>query len=273
MDALGHDVAPPMEGRASQGKVTAPHQAWGAKDMTQTTTSRPLRAVALTAAIAMTAAACNTTGAGMGPGGRPTAEQVRNERVAQGAGVGCAGGAVAGALLGALVSRNRGQGALMGAAAGCAVGGVAGASYGSYVDARAQSFANAQDRYAALVSGAEGSLRQARRYNATIRDEVASQQRRVGELNARLRANQISQAEYRQQTVSASTTLREMRQQVADLNKTIADVSQDIASMRGSVSSVADLSAKRAALIEERAALNTMISQLSNTAEQGELAS
>jgi hypothetical protein len=208
---------------------------------------------------------CASTGAG--PNGRPTEDQVRGERIAQGAGMGCAGGAVAGALIGlALGGRNSGQSALIGAAAGCATGAVAGAVYGDYVDARSRQYANAQDRYRALVNGAESDLRKYRAYNAKTQQEVAQLRSQVAAMAAGVRSAQVSEAAYQQQVSEARSKLAEMRQRAQQLDKAIAEVGEDVNGMRSSVASTAELQAKRAGLIDERQKLVALINGLNSVA-------
>lgn len=208
-------------------------------------------------------AGCASTGSG--PGGRPTAEEVRGERVAQGAGMGCAGGAVAGALIGLALGGNNGaRNALIGAAAGCATGAVAGAMYGDYVDARARQYANAQDRYIALSAAAEKDLKNFQAYNAKTQVEVTQLRTNVAAMQAGVRSGQITADAYRQEVSQLNAKIAEMKQRAQQLTVAINDVGQDASAMQSAVGSTAELTLKRKALMQERQKLLAMIDTLSS---------
>ena len=227
------------------------------------------RAATTTVVAAILVTGCASTGAG--PNGRPTADQVRNERVAQGAGVGCVGGAVVGALIGlASGGNNGGRNALIGAAAGCATGAIAGAVYGDYVDARSRQYANAQDRYSALVAGAESDLAKYRSYNAQAQRDVSQLRSQISTMQAGVRSAQVSQAAYQQQVSQAQAKLSELRQRSKELTKAIAEVGEDVNGMRNAVGSTADLQRKRAGLVQEQQKLKSLIASLQGAAGGGD---
>ena len=210
------------------------------------------KALPISIATSLLLAGCASTGTG--PGGKPTAEQVRNERVAQGAGVGCVGGALAGALIG-LAAGGSGRHALVGAAAGCAAGAVAGAVYGDYVDARAQSYANAQDRYNALAKAANSDIQKSRAYNAKARSEVSQLRSEIASLQVRVRNGSATQAEYQQKVAEAQSKASELRDRAQELRKAANLAAQD------------NLQAQKAAFEQEARQLETMAADVGKQAQ------
>jgi hypothetical protein len=163
---------------------------------------------------------------------------------------GAAAGAVLGGVLGALVSRDRAQGAVIGAAAGAALGG--GAGY--YIATRNERFATREEAANARITAARREANDLAR-TASVAERVTRENRaRIGELDRRYRAGQITAAQYRQETASMREDLSNMRNAARKAGEVSVAMAGDAGSSDAALRAQANRAAEAQRTLERSAA-------------------
>lgn len=122
---------------------------------------------------------------------------------------------VLGALAGAAVSNNRAQGALIGGGLGAAGGAAAGAAVAS----NAQTQANQEAALRAVINRANSDAQSFRGFAAAAQAVSAEARQKIGMLNSRYRAGQITEAQFRSETQVYQRDLNAMRTLINDGNR------------------------------------------------------
>ncbi len=197
---------------------------------------RTWRRLARTATILLMAglAACAQTGRMVEPGLTPQQQALRSgvgqhakldyePKVRTGATM--AEGAVVvgilGALLGAAVSGNRAQGALIGGALGAAGGAAGGAALAN----NAQNKANREAALKEAIGRADKDARSFQAYASAARAVAASAQVAIADLDRRYRARQITTEQFRSQAAIYRRDLQAMQSLAADAERARAAMS------------------------------------------------
>jgi hypothetical protein len=153
-------------------------------------------------------------------------------------------------VLGALVSRDRAQGAVIGAAAGAALGG--GAGY--YIATRNERFATREEAANARITAARREANDLAR-TASVAERVTRENRaRIGELDRRYRAGQITAAQYRQETAAMREDLSNMRNAARKAGEVSVAMAGDAGSSDAALRAQANRAAEAQRTLERSAA-------------------
>ncbi len=178
----------------------------------------------------------------------------------EGGAAGAAGGALIGAGAGALLSKNKSQGALIGGAAGAAAGGVAGATYGNIVAQKKEGYARTEDSLDARLRGTRREIEQRHTFNNGLKYEVARHEQRLAQLRAggRTAGLAVEQFELRSTLVKREDELgRDARswQEAIDAHKAALERYRSDPRASALRSDIAALSQEGAELEKQRRAL------------------
>ena len=135
-------------------------------------------------------------------------DQARTEGTLIGAGAGAAVGAGLGYLIGG------GRGAAIGAGVGAAVGGASGYVYADRVARRHEALRGRENDLDARITFAQGVNADTRQYNQRLRQEVADLEPKIANLEARMRAQQVTQRELADQRQALSARVNEAKRQL-----------------------------------------------------------
>jgi hypothetical protein len=222
-----------------------------------------LRAVALVAASGILLSGCASGAGSYDAGLSPAQNQLRqsNARFNQTVGEGAAAGALLGGIAGlALGGRNRGQAALIGVAAGGALG--AGAGYAVARNNLNRSSTEAQFNDAIQQASADAdAFRLSAQSSRQVADEAVLEASR---LNKRLRAGQITEAQYRAGLARYQADRDFMDKQISEAQKSVAMSRQNaqVASStdRGQFTrAAADVDASRLQIQQDKARLSRLL--------------
>jgi hypothetical protein len=228
-----------------------------------------LRAIAALLAAVMGLGACASSMGGESLTPSQRARRDRTERYNETMGTGIAAGAIAGAVLGALLgattsnSRDRGNAMAAGAGLGLVAGAALGGGAGYYIAER-------NERYASREQGAQARLEAAQREGAdlartaALADQVATEnERRIADLNRRVRAGQADAAALRREAATARADLDLMRRGEAQAQRVET-------AMRGDAAQTGDrrLAAEADRVATSRAQLRDSADRLSRALQQ-----
>jgi outer membrane lipoprotein SlyB len=185
-------------------------------------------------------------------------DTVRKDRQIQGAVTGCLTGGILGGVIKA-VTGGSSQDVVKTAAVGCIVGGVVGAAWGSYVDARAQEYANQQELVAKLTAAAREDVARYQRTNAALRKLIDEERARTGKAGDK--KAKVKQAIARSEEAAAArkATIRQLEAKLAEVDDNIKTIEADQAELTKKGVDTAALNAPKQGLRAERAQLSASI--------------
>ena len=192
---------------------------------------------------------------------RQLRDTVRKDRQVEGAVTGCLAGGLLGGVIKAVTGGST-KDVVTTAAVGCVVGGVIGAAWGSYVDARAQQYANQQEQIAKLTAAAREDVVRYQRVNAALRkliDEERARVAKAGDAKVKVKQEIATKAEAAAQR---TTTIRQLEAKLAEIDDNIKTIEADQAELTKSGVNTAALNAPKQELRAERVRLNTGIGTL-----------
>jgi DNA repair exonuclease SbcCD ATPase subunit len=192
---------------------------------------------------------------------RQLRESVRKDRQLEGAATGCLAGGVLGGVIKA-VTGGKTRDVVTTAVAGCVVGGVIGAAWGSYVDARAQEYANQQELITKLTAAARDDVVRYQRVNAALRkliDEERARVAKAGDTKAKVK-QEIAKKE--ETAAERATTIRQLEAKLAEIDDNIKTIEADQAELTKTGVDTAVLNAPKQGLRAERVRLSTGIGTL-----------
>ena len=183
-------------------------------------------------------------------------DQARTEGTLIGAGAGAAVGAGLGYLIGG------GRGAAIGAGVGAAVGGASGYVYADRVARRHEALRGRENDLDARIQFAQGVNADTRQYNERLRREVADVERKVADLEARKRAQQVTQQELTDTRQALNTRVNDARRQLQIAEGELQDL-RNFKARQGSASPALD---REIAMLETT--LNDVRAQTSDLASK-----
>jgi len=142
-----------------------------------------------------------------------------NRTIAEGVGIGALGGAALGAGIGALVTKNRGTGALIGAAIGALSGAVAGGVTGSYYANKKQQYANEEQRLDSMIADISTENQKLEALNATTQQVVTENLAELDAIQGDLSAKRISRAQANQRLAQVDNERQTIALTLASLKK------------------------------------------------------
>jgi DNA repair exonuclease SbcCD ATPase subunit len=192
---------------------------------------------------------------------RQLRDTVRKDRQLEGAVTGCVAGGLLGGVFKAVTGGST-KDVVTTAAVGCVVGGVIGAAWGSYVDARAQQYANQQEQIAKLTAAAREDVVRYQRVNAALRkliDEERARITKAGDTKAKVKQ---AVAKKEETVAERATTIRQLEAKLVEIDDNIKTIEADQAELSKKGVDTAALNAPKQGLRTERAQLNTGIGTL-----------
>jgi hypothetical protein len=174
--------------------------------------------------------------------------------------VGAGAGAAVGAGLGYLLGGSRG--ALIGAGVGAVAGGTGGYVYGDRVARRHEALRGKENDLDARIAFAQGVNADTRQYNQRLRQEVADLEPKIANLEARMRAQQVTQQELTDTRQALSARVNDARRQLQIAEGELQDLRNFKA--RQNTSSPAldqEIALLEATLTDIRSQTSTMASQ------------
>ncbi|MCB9946526.1 MAG: hypothetical protein H6842_01715 [Rhodospirillaceae bacterium] len=168
--------------------------------------------------------ACQTTkrASGYNPTPQEQALAERNGRFNQTIGEGVLAGAALGALIGGLAGDW--EGAAIGAASGALVGGAA----GYFVASENQSYASAEQALNGQIQQARAQIAGYQQDLQMTRELVATRRTRIAQVNAQLRAGQISQAQYQAERAQLQSAINVVQENIRSHEHNIQLIQQEI---------------------------------------------
>jgi DNA repair exonuclease SbcCD ATPase subunit len=188
-------------------------------------------------------------------------DSIRKDRQTEGAVAGCLTGGFLGGIVKAVTGGST-QDVVATAAVGCVVGGVIGAAWGSYVDARAQQYANQQELVTKLTAAAREDVARYQRVNAALRkliDEERARIAKAGDKKAKVK-QEIAKGD--EAVEARKTTVRQLEAKLAEIDDNIKTIEADQAELTKKGVNTAALNAPKQGLRAERATLNANIGTL-----------
>lgn len=185
-------------------------------------------------------------------------DTVRKDRQVEGAVAGCLTAGIVGGVIKAFSGASS-QAVAKTAAAGCLVGGVVGVAWGSYVDARAQEYANEQERLSKMTAAARDDVARYQRVNAALRkliDEERARIAKVGDKKAKVK-QEIAQGE--EAAAARNATIRQLEAKLAEIDDNIKTIEADQAELSKNGVNTAVLNAPKQGLRTERTKLSAGI--------------
>jgi hypothetical protein len=195
-------------------------------------------------------------------------ETVRKDRQVEGAVTGCV---TAGILSGVFkaVTGGSSQDVVKTAAVGCLVGGVVGAAWGSYVDARAQEYANQQEQIAKLTAAARDDVVRYQRMNAALRKLIDEERARIGKAGAKKAKVKQDIAKSEEAAAARKATIRQLEAKLAEIDDNIKTIEADQAELGKKGVNTASLNAPKQGLRAERTKLSASIVTLKQLSAGG----
>lgn len=209
--------------------------------------------VALLVASAVTLAGCNTTGAGGGSG-------MTASRAGQGAAI--LGGT--GAVLGALFSDNKAEGALRYGLIGALVG----VGAGLLVDAQMESYASEEQRLEAMTEAARTEARKSRENVRTITAAVNRHKQTVSALQARYDRGRLPAEEVRRQLAAMQADRAKINEAYQATDRSVEALEAEIERQRRNGANTAELAQIRRQLIDDRNKLRRQLAALTESMEK-----
>jgi hypothetical protein len=196
----------------------------------------------------------------LSPAERQLRAAVRQDRQAEAAGLGCVTGAglgLATALLGGDTKH-----AIRNAVIGCFAGGVVGLAWGSYVDARAQTHANEQERVARLTAAAQQDVARYARVNAATQALIDEERRRITQASSKKGKAQLTLATHEATAAERAKTISLLEAQLQQIDGNVKTIEADQAELAAKGIDSAVLTAQRQALLAQQSQLSAKIGVL-----------
>ncbi len=155
---------------------------------------------------------------------------------------GCVAGAVTGALIGALIGRDddRGRAVAIGAAGGCA----AGLAVNTYVQSKRSQYRDSEARINAMIADVRADNERIAGIISTTRTVIAEDKRRIAEVSAKIRSQEISAAQARAELARVRENRRLLGNTIDSVKQRQADWSEIARIERGSGAQTAGLDAE-----------------------------
>jgi outer membrane lipoprotein SlyB len=185
-------------------------------------------------------------------------DTVRKDRQIQGAVTGCLAGGILGGVFKAVTGGSK-QDVLKTAAVGCIVGGVVGVAWGSYVDARAQEYANQQELVVKLTAAAREDVARYQRTNAALRQLIDEERARIGKAGDKKTKVKQAIASSEEVATARKTTIRQLEAKLAEIDDNIKTIEADQAELAKKGVETAALNAPKQGLRTERGKLSAGI--------------
>jgi hypothetical protein len=185
-------------------------------------------------------------------------DTVRKDRQIEGAVAGCLTGGILGGVFKAVTGGSK-QDVLKTAAVGCVVGGVVGVAWGSYVDARAQEYANQQELMGKLTAAAREDVARYQRVNAALRKLIDEERARIGKAGDKKTKVKQEIAASEEAAAARKTTIRQLEAKLAEVDDNIKTIEADQSELAKKGVDTAALNAPKQGLRTERAKLSASI--------------
>jgi hypothetical protein len=195
-------------------------------------------------------------------------ETVRKDRQVDGAVTGCVTAGILGGVFRAVTGGST-QDVVKTAAVGCLVGGVVGAAWGSYVDARAQEYANQQELIAKLTAAARDDVTRYQRMNAALRKLIDEERARVGKAGDKKTKVKQEIAKSEEAAAARKSTIRQLEAKLAEIDDNIKTIEADQAELGKKGVNTASLNAPKQGLRTERTKLSASIVTLKQLSAGG----
>jgi hypothetical protein len=192
---------------------------------------------------------------------RSLRDSVRKDRQIEAGVTGCLIGGVAG-YLGTVLTGGSKQTAVKAAAVLCVGGAVVGVAWGSYVDARAQEYANQQELVTKLTAAAREDVARYQRVNANLRKLIEEERARIGKAGAKAERTKADIAASLDAVEERKTTVRQLEAKLAEIDDNIKTIEADQAELSKKGVETAVLNAPKRELRAERTKLSTNIGAL-----------
>jgi hypothetical protein len=237
-----------------------------------TVSGRRAGAAALSLLAALALGACNGNELASGPldppdnkhlslAERNLRETVRKDRQIEAGVAGCLVGGVAG-YLGTILTGGSKHDALKTAAVLCVGGAVVGVAWGSYVDARAQQYADQQELVTKLTAAAREDVTRYQRMNASLRKLIEEERARMGKAGAKKDKAKADIAQTEVAVEERKTTVRQLEAKLAEIDDNIKTIEADQAELSKKGVDTAALNAPKRDLRAERTKLGASIGTL-----------
>jgi outer membrane lipoprotein SlyB len=195
-------------------------------------------------------------------------DSVRKDRQVEGAVTGCVTGGLLGGIFKAATGGNT-KDVVTTAVAGCVVGGVIGAAWGSYVDARAQQYANQQELVSKLTAAAKDDVTRYQKVNTALRKLIDEERARIGKAGDKKAKVSAEIAKSEEAAEARKTTVRQLEAKLAEIDDNIKTIEADQAELAKKGIDTAALNAPKQGLRVERTRLSTGIGTLKQLATPG----
>lgn len=183
---------------------------------------------------------------------------VRQQRVLESAAIGCLATGGITAMVNLMAGADTDQ-TVRDAAIGCVAGGVVGAAAGAYVDARAQSFADEQQRLAALSNAAREDAQRYHRLNVATQQLIDEEKVRIAAAKKQAAGTQVAIAEQQSLLAKQQENLKLLESQKAELEGNVQTIAQDEQTLASQGSDASALEADRLAMEREHDELDKRI--------------
>jgi outer membrane lipoprotein SlyB len=195
-------------------------------------------------------------------------ESVRKDRQVEGAVTGCVTGGVLGGIIKAATG-GKTKDVVTTAVAGCLVGGVIGVAWGSYVDARAQEYANQQDQVAKLTAAARDDVVRYQKVNTALRKLIDEERARIGKAGDKKAKVKAEIAQSEEAAEARKGTVRQLEAKLAEIDDNIKTIEADQAELGKKGVNTASLNAPKQGLRTERTKLSASIVTLKQLSAGG----
>jgi hypothetical protein len=195
-------------------------------------------------------------------------DSVRKDRQMEGAVTGCVTGGLLGGVLKAVTGGST-QDVVKTAVVGCVVGGVIGAAWGSYVDARAQQYANQQELVGKLTAAAKDDVARYQKVNAALRKLIDEERARIGKVGDTKAKVKAEIAKGQEAAEARKTTIRQLEAKLAEIDDNIKTIDADQAELAKKGIDTAALNAPKQGLRGERTRLSIGIGTLKQLSTSG----
>lgn len=185
---------------------------------------------------------------------------VRQQRVVQSAAAGCMAGAGVMAVRSILIGQTNNL--VRDAAVGCLAGGIVGAATGAYIDARAQNYANDEERISKMTAAARDDATRCRQTNEITKRLIAEQRRKLTALKKQAAKNQERRIELESENKKGENTIALLNKELEQTNGNIATMENDIRELNARQVDTVALKTEHAALIVQRDHLNKNIGEV-----------
>lgn len=193
----------------------------------------------------------------LSPTERELRAQVRQERQLESAAVGCIVVGVGSGLIPLLTGDTRQ--ALANATVGCIGGGAIGLAYGSYVDARAQAYANEQEQVARMTVAAQEDVIRYKRINLTTQKLIDEQKRLIAQISQNQGNAMQTAADRERRNTANAETIRDLEKQLEEMDGNVKTIEADIPTLAAKGINTAALESQKKALVAQKSQLSKKV--------------